>query len=173
MLVEVLDVSEEDRPVLRHLLELYRYDFSEFDDADVGAHGEFGYRYLDHYWTDPERRPLLFRTAGRWSGFALVRTGDPNDMAEFFVLRKYRRTGVGSEAAARGSSSVSGPVDGSSATGQLSGDRVLADGDPVPVHRAHHRHREGHGARRPVGATAHVCVALRSCPCSSARFVLA
>ena len=99
MLVEVLDVSEEDRPVLRHLLELYRYDFSEFDDADVGAHGEFGYRYLDHYWTDPERRPLLFRTAGRWSGFALVRTGDPNDMAEFFVLRKYRRTGIGREAA--------------------------------------------------------------------------
>ena len=99
MVVEVLDVSEEDRPVLRRLLELYRHDFSEFDDADVGAHGEFGYRYLDHYWTDPARRPLLFRTAGRWSGFALVRTGDPNDMAEFFVLRKYRRTGVGSEAA--------------------------------------------------------------------------
>jgi predicted acetyltransferase len=98
-MVEVLDAIEQDRPVLRRLLELYRYDFSEFDDADVGAHGEFGYRYLDHYWTDPERRPLLFRTAGRWSGFALVRTGDPNDMAEFFVLRKYRRTGVGRGAA--------------------------------------------------------------------------
>ena len=46
---------------------------------------------------------------------------------------------------------------------------ILADGYPVSVHRAHHRHRECQGARRPVGATAHVCVALRSCPCSSAR----
>jgi predicted acetyltransferase len=97
--VEVLDATEHDHAVLRRLLELYRYDFSEFDGADVDPHGEFGYRFLDHYWTDSDRRALLFRTAGRWSGFALVRIGEPNDMAEFFVLRKYRRSGVGREAA--------------------------------------------------------------------------
>ena len=34
-------------------MELYRYDFSEFDGADVGSHGEYGYRYLDHYWAEP------------------------------------------------------------------------------------------------------------------------
>jgi len=100
MPVEVVDAEHADRPVLRRLLELYRYDFSEFDGTDVGVHGEFGYRYLDHYWTDDNRRPFLFKVDGAWAGFALVRVGEPNDMAEFFVLRKYRRTGVGRTAAA-------------------------------------------------------------------------
>jgi predicted acetyltransferase len=99
MSVEVVDAEQGDRPVLRRLLELYRYDFSEFDGADVGPHGEFGYRYLDHYWTDDNRSPLLFKVDGAWAGFALVRVGEPNDMAEFFVLRKYRRSGIGRAAA--------------------------------------------------------------------------
>ncbi|MCU1465149.1 MAG: hypothetical protein JWM72_1077 [Actinomycetia bacterium] len=97
--IEVLEATVEDKPVLRRLLELYLHDFSELTYADVDAHGRFGYPYLDLYWTEPERRPFLFRVAGRWAGFALVRTGVPHDMAEFFVLRKHRRTGVGVEAA--------------------------------------------------------------------------
>lgn len=97
--VEIVEAREGDRPVLRRLIELYRYDFSEFDDADVDGHGEFGYRYLDHYWTERDRHAFLIRCDGSWAGFALVRAGDPNDMAEFFVMRKYRRSGVGRAAA--------------------------------------------------------------------------
>lgn len=52
--------TEDDRPVLRRLIELYRYDFSEFDQADVDRHGEYGYRYLHHYWTEASREPFLF-----------------------------------------------------------------------------------------------------------------
>jgi len=99
MNVEVVEAEEEARPVLRRLVELYRYDFSEFDDADVDPHGEFGYRYLDNYWTESDRHAYLIRCDGRWAGFALVRSGDPHDMAEFFVMRKYRRSGVGREVA--------------------------------------------------------------------------
>src|SRR4051794_29927930 len=99
MVVEVVDARESDRSVLRRLVELYRYDFSEFDDADVDDHGEFGYRYLDNYWTEPDRHPYLIRCDARWAGFALVRSGDPNDMAGFFIMRKYRRSGVGRGAA--------------------------------------------------------------------------
>jgi predicted acetyltransferase len=94
--VEVIAAGLGDKPVLRQLLELYRYDFSEFDDADVDEHGVYGYRYLDSYWTEPDRHPLLFLVDGSWAGFALVRAGDPHDLAEFFVMRKYRRRGVGS-----------------------------------------------------------------------------
>jgi predicted acetyltransferase len=89
------EANEDDRVVLRRLVELYRYDFSEFDQADVGFHGEFGYRYLDHYWTESDRQPFLFRVDNNWAGFALVREIPPYDMAEFFVMRKYRRVGVG------------------------------------------------------------------------------
>ena len=101
MHVEVLRASVTDKAVLRRLLQLYHYDFSEWNGDDVDEHGEFGHLYLDHYWTDPDSHPLLFRHAGHWAGFALVRTGGVNDMAEFFVMRGYRRGGLGREAAQR------------------------------------------------------------------------
>lgn len=93
--VEVIEAALSDKPVLRNLLELYQHDFSAFDDIDVDADGLYNYRYLDNYWTEVDRHPLLFRIDGRWAGFALVRAGTPHDMAEFFVMRKYRRRGVG------------------------------------------------------------------------------
>ena len=93
--VEVIEAEAADKPVLRQLLELYQHDFSEFVDADVDDNGLYGYRYLDNYWSEPDRHPFLFRVDGRWAGFALVRAGDPHDLAEFFVMRKYRRHGVG------------------------------------------------------------------------------
>src|SRR5204862_2827993 len=84
----------EERDVVARLLELYAHDFSERNGVDVRDDGTYGYRYLDAYWTEPDRHPLLFRVDGRLAGLALVRTGPPIDMAEFFVLRKYRRGGV-------------------------------------------------------------------------------
>lgn len=98
--VEVVPASETDRAVLRMLLQLHLHDLSEVCGDDVDRHGEFAYPYLDHYWTETSsRQPFLLRVAGRWAGFALVRTGHPHEMAEFFVLRKYRRAGIGTEAA--------------------------------------------------------------------------
>jgi predicted acetyltransferase len=93
--VEVVGAELRDKPVVRQLLQLYQYDFSEFDGADVDADGSYLYQYLDEYWTEAARHPLLFRVDGNWAGFALVRSGAPHDMAEFFVMRKYRRSGVG------------------------------------------------------------------------------
>jgi predicted acetyltransferase len=98
--VGVVAASIEDKAVVRRLVELYLHDFSEFDHRDVTEHGVFGYRYLDHYWTEADRHPFLLRVDGHWAGFAFVRTaGDSASIAEFFVLRKYRRTGVGTAAA--------------------------------------------------------------------------
>jgi predicted acetyltransferase len=89
----------DERDVLARLLELYAHDFSERNGADVGDDGTYGYRYLDAYWSDADRHPFLLRVDGRLAGFALVRTVPPHDMAEFFVLRKYRRGGIGTDAA--------------------------------------------------------------------------
>lgn len=103
--IEVLPVPIEQRPVLARLLELYLHDYSEFDGRDIGEQGSYEYRYLDHYWTEVGRYPFVARVQGRLAGFALVRVlpserGPVTHMAEFFVLRKYRRLGVG-EAVAR------------------------------------------------------------------------
>ena len=97
--VRVDAASAGERDVLARLLELYAHDFSERNGAEVGDDGTYGYRFLDRYWAEPDRHPFLFRVDGRLAGFALVRSGPPHDMAEFFVLRKYRRGGVGTDAA--------------------------------------------------------------------------
>ena len=99
MEVEVESVSYSDKEVLRRLMEFYVYDYSEYMGWDVDVHGVFGYRHLDHYWTDPDRHPFFIRVDGHFAGFALVVSGAPHDVAEFFVMRKYRRAGVGREAA--------------------------------------------------------------------------
>ncbi|MBN2147518.1 MAG: GNAT family N-acetyltransferase [Anaerolineales bacterium] len=106
MNLTVNPATEKDRPILRNLMELYLYDFSEFDGADVGPHGLFEYPYLDHYWTEEDRHPFLVRIDGRLAGFVLVLrynylTGQRDHwvIGEFFILRKYRKQGAGAQVA--------------------------------------------------------------------------
>jgi predicted acetyltransferase len=93
--------SVEDKAVLHRLLELYLCEFSEFTGEDLNEHGLYGYRYLDHYWTEPHRHAFFIRAEDRLAGFVLI--GQPDgivwQMAEFFVLRKYRHKGIGRTAA--------------------------------------------------------------------------
>lgn len=96
--VEIREAALTDKAILRRLVELYMHDFSEFNGRDVDSHGLFGYRFLDHYWTEPTRHPYLISVDGRLAGFAFVRTDSFNQISEFFVLRKYRRQGVGQQA---------------------------------------------------------------------------
>ena len=105
----VLDVATSaDATLLSNLLELYIHDLSAaFPSVEMGPDGRFGYRNLPLYWSEPERRfPFLIRCDGRVAGFALVTRGSPAsddpdvfDVAEFFILRRYRRSGVGRRAA--------------------------------------------------------------------------
>lgn len=98
--VTIEPVAYAEKDVLRQLMELCLYDFSEFDGRDLGPHGTYGYRYLDHYWTEPDRFPFFIRSNNQLAGLALVRFVDGSaDMSEFFVMRKHRRQGVGAKAA--------------------------------------------------------------------------
>jgi predicted acetyltransferase len=103
--LEVIPAAIGDKSVARQLIELYLYDASEISPKlDVDAHGLFGYKHLDHYWTEKERYPFLVRVNGRYAGFALVNDwvlipGNQRSIAEFFVMRKFRRQGVGKRVA--------------------------------------------------------------------------
>ncbi len=98
--VTVRPATVADKPLVGRLLQLYLHDFSEFEGTDAGADGVFEYPYFDNYWSEPERHPLLFTVGAAPAGFAFVRAGSPHDMAEFFILRRYRRRDVGRRAAA-------------------------------------------------------------------------
>ena len=100
MTLEVFAALEQDKPIVRRMLELYQYDLSPFANADLNEHGEFGYAYLDHYWTEKVRYPFLAKLAGKLVGFALVNTHrylpeSEYSMVEFFVMKRYRRQGLG------------------------------------------------------------------------------
>ncbi len=102
-MIDLAPIPYAQKAVLRNLMELCQHDYSEYNEANVDEHGLFGYRYLDHYWTEERRHPLFIRVAGHLAGFALVRQTDEAvyEMAEFFILRKYRRQGIGRDAAHR------------------------------------------------------------------------
>jgi predicted acetyltransferase len=100
--IDIAQATRDDEPVLAGLAELYQYDFTEFTSEDVGDDGRFGSAFLARYWAEPDRYAFIARVGGKLAGFALVRRGSelgveplPWDMVEFFVMKKYRRHGVG------------------------------------------------------------------------------
>lgn len=104
--VELIEVAAEHQFVLENLLQLYVYEFSELIPLDVGKDGRFSYMDLRLYWSDAARFPFLAWVDGKLAGFALFRRlsepsgdGEAYDMAEFFVLRRYRHRGIGRELA--------------------------------------------------------------------------
>lgn len=107
MNVTIESASIDKKEVLTRLMELYRYDFSEYDRSDVDEKGLYGYTYFDHYWTESERFPYLIKVNDYYAGFALIRElveEDNNDetyhsIAEFFVMKKYRKQGIGKKVA--------------------------------------------------------------------------
>ena len=102
----LLLASPEHKTVLENLMHLYLYDFSEYTNDDVDPQGRFVDAYLERYWQEPGRYPLLLQIDGRHAGFVLVRdlpdpaTGENvHSIAEFFVLKKYRRQKIGKQMA--------------------------------------------------------------------------
>lgn len=100
-MIEVIPATADQEPILANLLELYAHDFSEFLQLELGEDGRFGYQQLPLYWLEPDRYPFLVRIGGKLAGLVLVKRepGGIWDMAEFFVLRGYRRQGIGTEIA--------------------------------------------------------------------------
>jgi predicted acetyltransferase len=94
-------VAEDDKAVLANLVQLYRHDLSEFRHYPLTEHGTFVYRFLDHYFFDDGREACFVRAGGELAGFVMSRPLEDGarEVAEFFVVRKWRRRGVGSAAA--------------------------------------------------------------------------
>ena len=105
MNIELKRVNVEDKEILKNLLEKYNYEFSQWDNRDVNKLGLYGYNYLDYYWTEEKRWAFFIVVDGNLAGFAMVNNypeaNEETDysLAEFFVMYKYRRLGVGKFAA--------------------------------------------------------------------------
>ncbi len=101
--LEVRHAALADQLPIRRMLELYQHDLSDIWDQDVDVHGEYGYA-LERYWQQPVHQAFVFLCDGHYAGFALVDDDvclreNQLWMAQFFVLRKYRRRQLGARAA--------------------------------------------------------------------------
>ena len=101
-------VQRDDKEILRNLMEKYDYELSQYGKDDVNKLGLYGFDYLDNYWQEGAKRWAFFiKVDGKLAGFAMILSdyfyvdNKESDyvMSDFFVMYKYRNTGVGKFAA--------------------------------------------------------------------------
>lgn len=100
--VELVHIPEINRAIFGNLLQFYLHDMSEYTGARVNDEGLFEVsEYVQRYWREPERHPFFIKVRDRHAGFVLVReiARTSHSIAEFFVIRRLRRCGVGKSAA--------------------------------------------------------------------------
>ena len=108
--IEIREATPAERPIVERLLQFYMHDFSEFAPVDaphgrLDGEGRFTYPWLDLYWTEEGRQIMLLRVDGDLAGFVFLNGWSPSgksvdrSIAEFFVMRKYRRAGIGTRMA--------------------------------------------------------------------------
>jgi predicted acetyltransferase len=105
-MVSLTPATRDDEVRLRNLMQLYVHDWSELRPLEVGDDGRFQEYPLAAYLGGEGGHAFLIHVDQRLAGFVLVGarsrltgTAGVFDMAEFFVLRRYRRSGVGRAAA--------------------------------------------------------------------------
>lgn len=104
--IGLVPATPAHQQIIANLLQFYIYDFSEIMPLELGPDGRFEYPELPRYWSETSRFPFLAAANGKWVGLVFVKQVQGStdqrpvwDMAEFFVLRGYRRRGLGTRLA--------------------------------------------------------------------------
>lgn len=100
-------VTELTRQALWNLLQYMLFETSPSGKNVANEDGTFDYKYFDNYFTDNDRDAYLIKSeTGELMGFVMinrylqkVKTG--HSIAEFLVMPRFRRNGVGREVAKR------------------------------------------------------------------------
>jgi predicted acetyltransferase len=99
--IKMIKIKVEEKEILKNLMEKYNYEFSQYEKTDVNKLGLYGYDWLDCYWTEKNRYPYFILVDNILAGFVLINDYPEINMkmdyaiAEFFIMYKYRRLGVG------------------------------------------------------------------------------
>lgn len=103
MHIELQNITIGKKELLRNLFELYTYDFSDYMDVDVDDHGRLAEGYINRYFHSSAYHSYLIVCAGKIAGFVIVKAEAPHlyTIDQFFIMKKYRRTGLGKTVACR------------------------------------------------------------------------
>jgi predicted acetyltransferase len=106
MNVAIERAADNDLLLFQRLMQLYLYDFSEFIPLYLDEQGLFEQTILDDYFRNPTKTPFLIKANAQIGGFVLVNSepllainSGGMRLKEFFVLRGFRKQGIGRRAA--------------------------------------------------------------------------
>jgi predicted acetyltransferase len=89
-----------EKSVIAGMMQPYLHELSAFTNQKPGGNGRYQYPFLELYWHEQGRHPLVIRNGRAVIGFALVReVKGGTTMAEFFIKPEQRRHGHGRVAA--------------------------------------------------------------------------
>lgn len=105
--IELVPASFADYPTIQNMGRFYVYDISEFMDGEdwiIPANGLFECIDFKKYWETQEAYPFIIRVDNEMAGFAIVdkKGSDPGvdfNMAQFFILRRFKGKGIGRQVA--------------------------------------------------------------------------
>ncbi|MBT2637959.1 MULTISPECIES: GNAT family N-acetyltransferase [unclassified Bacillus (in: firmicutes)] len=100
-MIDLVRVKEEDEATLQNLVQFYIYEFTVFQDIKLEVNGSFAPFDLQPYWTEADLHAFFIMHDGELAGFAMVESGVPNVILEFFIMRKFYRKGFGTDAAVK------------------------------------------------------------------------
>lgn len=100
--IELLQTGPEHIELIRNLYQFYAYESSDWEQEDVEADGRF-YIHEEHlarYWSEPQWSANLILVNGYVAGFLLIERSelavlDALELADLFILKRYRRQGIG------------------------------------------------------------------------------
>lgn len=100
--LELVPTEREQMPLIRNLYQFYIYESSDWEQEDVEVDGRF-YIHDEHlvrYWQEPGWSAQLLLVDGFIAGFLLIERSelpgvDALELADLFILKKYRRQGIG------------------------------------------------------------------------------
>ena len=99
MHLELRKANPVDFPALQQMLELYQYDISDIYLQNTDAEAKYGYN-LDRHRQDQRFHAHVALEGSQYIGFALVAPAivtrkEGSWLEQFFILKRYRRSGAG------------------------------------------------------------------------------
>ncbi|MGE3318041.1 MAG: GNAT family N-acetyltransferase [Candidatus Berkiella sp.] len=104
----LIPATQEDESILSHLWPFYVYDLTRYCGHKPGWHNPTEPTFKSHcvadYYKDPDSQIYLLKMGSEHAGFMVIKKPDfmPDVdwfMAEFFIVAKFQRSGLGHEVA--------------------------------------------------------------------------
>lgn len=105
---QLVPAQLSDYPIIQNMARFYVYDMSEYmgddDDWRIPEDGLYECFDLKKYWEQQETYPFIIRHNVEIAGFVIIDKKGSDDkvdynMAQFFILRKFKNKGVGRQVA--------------------------------------------------------------------------